>query len=115
MYMYVYTCTYMSCVQYSGIPHPTCVTIIYIFLRKDLDTGTEQCSIVVPNVVLSELVSNNDFSTVCVVPVLCLVKLHVCSLCTCVCCVYTYMTCTYNTILRCLLKQRAKLFRFCVL
>jgi len=36
--------------------------------RPTVDTGRAVvCSIVVPNVVLSELVSNNDFSTVCVV------------------------------------------------
>ena len=54
--------------------------------RPTVDTGRAVvCSIVVPNVVLSELVSNNDFRTVCVVYV-CMCATHVQSQITSKCC-----------------------------
>lgn len=84
--MYVYVCVHMyihvmCTVQRYPTSHMRDNYLYFSPKRPTVDTGRAVvCSIVVPNVVLSELVSNNDFSTVCVVPVLCLVKLHVCSL-----------------------------------
>ena len=80
IYTYIYYIHVMCTVQRYPTSHMRDNYLYFSPKRPTVDTGRAVvCSIVVPNVVLSELVSNNDFRTVCVVYV-CMYVCHTCSI-----------------------------------
>ena len=78
IYTYIYYIHVMCTVQRYPTSHMRDNYLYFSPKRPTVDTGRAVvCSIVVPNVVLSELVSNNDFSTVVCVVYVCMCATHV--------------------------------------